>query len=86
MTFDGLSLQLNVQTSFPCCVKVELLSEGQPVEGYKLDDADPISGNFIDLICTWNGRSDVSALAGQPVQMRFVMRDAKLYAFQFMAS
>jgi hypothetical protein len=79
-------LQLNVQTSFPGCVKVELLSDGQPVEGYKLDDSDPISGNFIDHICTWNGRSDVSALAGKSVQLRFVMWDAKLYAFQFMAS
>lgn len=84
MTFDGNSLQLNVRTSFPGCVKVELLSDGQPVEGYKLEDTDPISGNFINHICTWNGQSDVSALVGKPVQLRFVMRDAKLYAFQFM--
>jgi hypothetical protein len=31
-------------------------------------------------------RRDVSSLADQAVQARFVMRDAKLYAFQFMAS
>ncbi|MFH1006829.1 MAG: hypothetical protein V1800_04910 [Candidatus Latescibacterota bacterium] len=86
MTFEGDSLQLNVQTSFPGCVKVELLSQGQPVAGRKLDNADPISGNFIDRACTWNGNSEVSALAGKPVQLRFVMRDAKLYAFQFMSS
>jgi hypothetical protein len=27
----------------------------------------------------------VSALAGKPVRLRFVMKDAKLYAFQFRA-
>ena len=37
--------------------------------------------NASDL--TWKGASDLSALAGKPISLRFVMRDAKLYAFQF---
>ena len=86
MTFEGNSLQLNVHTSFPGCVKVELLSDRQPVKGYTLYDADPISGNFIDQTVTWNGQSDLSQLVGKPVQMRFVMKDAKLYAFRFSAT
>jgi len=86
MLFEGDILQLNVQTSFPGYVKVELLADGQPVEGYTLADADPISGNFIDHTVTWNLKSTLAALAGRPVSLRMVMKDAKLYAFQFSES
>ena len=30
------------------------------------------------------GDPDVGALAGRPVRLRFVMRDARLYSFQFL--
>ena len=83
VVFKGTSLHLNVQTSIAGYVKVELLRDGQPVEGYSAAEADPVRGNFIDKAVTWNGQSDLSALAGQPVWIRFVMKDAKLYAFQF---
>lgn len=83
LKFDGKSLELNVESSVAGHVFVELLRNGKPIEGYSMAHADPIKGNFIAKTVTWNGRSDVSALAGQPVQMRFVMRDTKLYAFQF---
>ncbi len=43
----------------------------------------PVQGNFLRKVVTWDGKSDVSRAAGQPVQLRFVMRAAKLYAFQF---
>ena len=33
----------------------------------------------------FRGHPDLSALAGRPVRLRFVMRDCKLYAFQFLA-
>ena len=31
----------------------------------------------------WRGGPDVSALAGRPVRLRFVVRSSKLFAFQF---
>lgn len=85
LVFDGKSLELNVQTSVAGHVLVELLHNGEPVKGYSAADADPIKGNFIAKTVTWNDQKDVSSLVGQPVQVRFVMRDAKLYAFQFIA-
>ena len=86
LKFDGKSLELNVQTSVAGHVLVEILRNGEPIQGYSVADADPIKGNFIKKAVTWNGQSDVSSLAGEPVQVRFVMRDAKLYAFQFTVS
>ena len=83
MIFEGGALRLNVHTSFPGCVKVEVLCDGQPVKGCTLEDADPISGNFIDREVTWNGNGNLSGLAGRPIQLRVAMWDAKLYAFQF---
>jgi hypothetical protein len=34
-------------------------------------------------IVPWKQGSDVSKLAGQPIRLRFVMREADLYAFRF---
>jgi len=32
---------------------------------------------------TWNGRADLSELAGRPVRLRFALTNAKLYSFVF---
>ena len=34
-------------------------------------------------IVAWEGRQDVSRLAGKPVRLRFVMKDADLFSFRF---
>ncbi len=56
---------------------------GRPLEGFRAADADEINGNYLRVAASWRGRPDVSSLAGQPVRLRFVMRDARLYSFQF---
>ena len=82
--FDGNRLELNVDTSAVGDVRVEMLdAAGKPVPGFSLADADMIQGNFLRKAATWRGSSDVSCLAGKAVRLRFVMRAAKLYAFQF---
>ena len=44
---------------------------------------DEIHGNYIRKTVSWEGSDDLSSLAGKPVRLHFVMRDAKLFAFQF---
>jgi len=84
IVFAGERLELNVDCSAVGDARVEILdADGAPVPGYALDDADMIHGNHIRVTCTWRGESDVAALAGRPVRLRFVMRAAKLYAFEF---
>lgn len=81
---SGSRLELNIETSVAGSAQVEILDEaGKPVPGFALADSDVIKGNYIDRVATWKGRDNVSALAGKPIQLRFVMRDAKLYAFRF---
>lgn len=87
IVFDGDRLVLNVDASAVGDARVEILStNSQPVEGFSLANADTIRGNFIRRTVTWQGSDDVSSLKGQPVRLRFVVRAAKLYAFEFVTT
>ena len=82
--FEGQRLELNMDSSAGGWLQVEILSpHGTPMPGYSLERCDTIQGNSISKTITWQGESDVFALAGQAVRLRFVMRSVKLYAFQF---
>ena len=85
LAFEGNRLDLNVKTSGGGTVLVELQDErGNPVDGYNLDDCDPIFCDEIDRTVTWAGNGAVSA-PGDRCQIRFKMRDAHLFAFQFVS-
>jgi hypothetical protein len=63
---------------------VELQDEsGEPIRGYTLKEADRLNGNSVDMKVSWGAKLDVGALAGKAVKLRFVLRNCKLYAFQF---
>lgn len=84
ITFDGKQLSINFATSAPGSIRVEIqTADGKPIPGFTLGDCREQIGNEIERIVTWKGGSDVSVLSGQPVRLRFVMKDADLYAFQF---
>lgn len=85
LTFTGNRLELNVDTSGGGLVQVELLDQhGHPIPGFARDDCVLLNGNSVRMLVRWKGASsEVSQLAGKPVQVRFYMRECKLYAFQF---
>lgn len=84
MTFQGTRLELNLDTAAGGMGRVEILDAGgAPIPGFTLLDADPLNGNSVRMVASWNGKQDLSALAGKPVRLRFKMRGAHLYAFQF---
>ena len=77
-------LLLNCDGSGGGWLKVELQDAGgRPIPGHSLADADAVVGNAIRKPVAWRGQGSLNALAGRPVRLRFVMRDIKLYAFQF---
>ena len=94
MVFSGGKLELNVATGAGGTVQVEIQDEtGKPIDGFTEAEADEINGNHIRVPVSWGGttfkrgrwqgNTDVSSLAGKPIRLRFIMRDCKLYAFQF---
>ncbi len=84
LTFSGRELLLNYSASAAGNVRVEIQGpSGDAIPGYSLEDAQEIVGDEIERLVAWKAGSDVSALAGKPVRLRFVMKDADLYSLRF---
>ena len=84
LTFSGKELLLNTSTSAAGSVRVEIQSStGEPIAGYGLEDSMEIVGDEIERVAAWRNGTDVSPLAGQPVRLRFVLKDADLYSIRF---
>ena len=83
-TFEGKQLELNFESSAAGGIRIEIQDEtGTAISGFRLSDAQEIIGNQISRLAQWNGQSDVSALVGKAIRLRFVMKDADLYSFRF---
>lgn len=83
-TFAGRELVLNFATSAAGSVRVELQdAAGQPIPGYTLKEAAELIGDDIGRVVTWHGAVDLSSLAGKPLRLHFVMKDADVYSLQF---
>ncbi len=83
-TFSGRRLELNYETSAAGSIRLEIQdAAGRAISGYTLEDSTGLFGDEISRVYTWKDGSDVSRLAGKPVRLRFVIRDADLYSFRF---
>ena len=86
LIFEGDHLLMNARAprADSSEVKVELLdADGFPLPGYTMGENDPFRGDEIHHTVTWAGQSNLEALAGQPLRLRFHLKNAALYAFQF---
>ncbi|MFP8872144.1 MAG: hypothetical protein VCB43_12475 [Myxococcota bacterium] len=84
LRFQGNHLDLNFATSAAGSLRVEIQdANGKPLPGYKLEDCPLLFGDDIDRTVEWKNGSDVSKLAGKTVRLRFVLKDADLYALKF---
>ncbi len=84
LTFAGKSLYLNYATSAAGSIRVELLDDtGVIIPGFEANNCFEIIGNQIARAVRWGDSADLSALAGTPIRLRFVMKDADLYSIQF---
>lgn len=83
-TFDGNALMINYSTSVAGAVRVEIQdAEGKAVPGFALKDADYIIGDEIERQVTWQSGKSLCELAGQPIRLRFEMKDADLFSLRF---
>ncbi|MBT3381873.1 MAG: hypothetical protein HN742_04335 [Lentisphaerae bacterium] len=84
LTFAGSHLELNIVAAATgeCCVEL-LDEEGAVIPGYEYEACDPIYGDSTHHRVSWRGRDDVGALASQTIQLRILLANADVYAFQF---
>ena len=84
LTFTGNELHLNLATGAAGSVAVEIQdAAGQPIPGFALADCNAITGDDTDRALTWKSGANVSALAGKPIRLRWVLKDADVFAFCF---
>jgi hypothetical protein len=86
LIFAGGSLSVNAETSAFGAFQVEIQDlHGKPLPGFTLDECEPIFGDSLDYTVRWKSAAggDLRGLEGRPVRLRFLLRDADLYAFQF---
>lgn len=83
--FAGDTLVLNVSTSAAGSLRVEIQNPGgTPIEGFSLENCPEITCDKIEQSVAWKGNPGLGALAGKPVRLRIVMREADLYSFRFL--
>lgn len=82
LSFEGNQLEINAEAAGGS-VCVELLgADGKALAGFGASDCVPLKGDGVHQMVTWR-KGSVGALAGRPVQLRFLLRNAKLYSFKF---
>jgi hypothetical protein len=82
--FAEQELVLNVSTSAAGGVRVEIEDpEGNPLPGYRLQESVELIGDSLARPVAWRRGTDVSHLAGKPLRLRFVMKDADIYSLRF---
>ena len=69
---DAGSLQIELQNP-----------EGEPIPGFTLTDCPALFGNSVDYKVEWTSKTSLSDLAGRPIRMRILIKDADLFAFRF---
>lgn len=84
LSCDGRRLVLNFATGAGGSVRVGMQSEsGAPLSGFELADGQELYGDAIAEPYGWKSGSDLSALAGRRVRIRFALKDCDLYSYRF---
>jgi hypothetical protein len=82
--FAGGELVVNLSTSAAGSLRVEMQhADGAPVAGCALADCRAIVGDAIEHVVRWRNSADLARLAGKPVRLRFVMKEADLFSLRF---
>jgi hypothetical protein len=83
-TFTGKELVLNFSTGAAGSLRVEIQDpDGRPIPGHTLADATELIGDEIERVVSWKSGADLGQLAGQPLKLRFVMKDADVFSLRF---
>jgi hypothetical protein len=83
-TFTGKELTLNFATREGGEVRVEVMNkEGWKLQDFTRQDCQPLAGDSLDHKVSWTAGADISSLTGGPIRLRFLLKDADVYSFQF---
>ena len=83
----GRELHLNFQTRRAGWIRAEIVTPPtepnktiRALDGFTLEDCDPLAGDEMDRVVTWKGQADLSSLEGKQVAIRLHLARAKLFS------
>ena len=85
LIFQGRRLVLNFSASAAGCVQVEVLppDAAAPLPGLALSDCVELLGDDLARPVRWRSGADLARLAGKPIRLRCVLKDADLFSMRF---
>lgn len=84
--FSGRKLILNFVTKPQGWLAVEIQdARGKPVPCFTLEDCEKLQGDSVNQSVSWQQSEDLGSLAGNPVRLRIVLRNANLFSLQFIS-
>ena len=84
LLFRGNRLLINASTSAAGGVRVEILDAvGRAIDRFTGDNVIEFFGDSVEQEVRWDQGPDVSSLAGKPIRLRFLIKDADLFSFRF---
>lgn len=84
LLFKGRRLRVNARVADGGSLRVALLDgEGRALPDFSADACESVRGNAPDAEVRWKAGGDVGAQAGKPVRLRITLRNADLFAFEF---
>jgi hypothetical protein len=84
LIFDGDELQLNYSTSAVGSIEIDVLDKyGRAIDDFGAIDMEPLYGDSLCETVRWNCGSDLSKLKGEPICLRFHLKDADVFAMKF---
>ena len=84
MRFQGSRLSINALTSSGGSIRIEIQdSSGDAIPGFTLNDSRAFTGDELSGTMTWNNRTDLSDLAGKPIRLKIMFRNADIFALRF---
>lgn len=87
LRFQGDGLRINLHAAGSGGVRVALLdSAGNALPGFGRDDCDWINADDIDHEVSWKSGARLGGLSEKTVRLEFTLRNARLFAFQFVRS
>ncbi|MFM7072249.1 MAG: hypothetical protein ACKO38_10710, partial [Planctomycetota bacterium] len=82
LVFLGDTLEVNANAAGGELTIEALDSMGKAIDGFTRNTCTPIATDSVRHTVRWKGGSDCHLLQGRPIQLRFHLKNAKLYAFE----
>ncbi|MBM3734198.1 MAG: hypothetical protein FJW39_00285 [Acidobacteria bacterium] len=81
--FNGSRILVNARTGRAGSLDVELREKGKAIPGFTFAESFAMEGNHLWSPVRWRGQDSLAALRGRKLELRFRLREAKVFGYRF---